>query len=958
MNMNCGGADKIFPKKGTVILSLFVILLFMGCAAAAEDDNLNDSQIVNLTDSQVAIESNNTCDISNSESVNDTAPLYNESETEFYDEINASAEQLDYLSGCCSVLLHVRDGYDVFVYRRDSTYAANLYITVTSWYGKTAVKEYKTTGQYFFHTIVTLDGWMVGIGGADYPGVVQQLESLAGNAAASGSITSSTISRALTLVSGLGGIGHFIIKSPNNVVGYAIVNGGRKSGLFTMSNGQYIAVPNSPSCYRSGYVSTSAPVTTTMSLAYNNPWGVNHRNVIAYEYVKTSDLFSYITKINVYASKSIRSDNIIFRGQFISGSSLPTTPSKRFIGQIVKKVSRPTTEFGYENMIYTYSDILDTYSTTGSLPSSVGVGPWMVTVEDVIEAAGQVKTYVDNNHKLPSSVTVNGIKVTMSSFLQLLTSSVVLINNNDLDSLINPKSYGSAPKPRDSMTTGYMPLSEYVAIAQNVKNFMNSYGRAPNFAVTSSYNRYTTSLGSYFSYQNMIYTYCKILDTYNNTGTLPKTIEVKSWSKIINDHTVATFTIEESVNAAIWVKEYTEANQKLPDYVTINGINVNMASFLELLTTVTQKIYKNDFTSIDLACNYKTATSPLDNQKTGTMTLATYITIAGKVQRYMDRYLKAPNYSSYSTLGTRFGYQNLIYTYSKILDTYNTTKTLPTSIKVVPWSYVVNFAGIFTIDQTVEAACWVKKYIDTNHELPTSVTINGTNINGKTRTITLTMPTFLKLLTTITQKIYKNDHTPTTVAYNYKAAKAPQDNQKTGTISMATYVYIAGKVQRYMDRYHIAPNYSSHSPLGTRFGYPNLIYTYANILSTYNSTGTLPGYVTINPWRVKVEQVVTAAKKVKTYVDDHHELPSSVTVGEITVSMPTFLKLLTLSVIQINKKDLNTLLTPQIYGNPPYDKDAMRTRKMTKSEYINIALKVKNFMNSYGRAPACAIALK
>jgi hypothetical protein len=139
-----------------------------------------------------------------------------------------------------------------------------------------------------------------------------------------------------------------------------------------------------------------------VALAYNNPWGVNHRNVIAYEYVKTSDLFSYITKINVYASKSIRSDNIIFRGQFISGSSLPTTPSKRFIGQIVKKVSRPTTEFGYENMIYTYSDILDTYSTTGSLPSSVGVGPWMVTVEDVIEAAGQVKTYVDNNHKLPS----------------------------------------------------------------------------------------------------------------------------------------------------------------------------------------------------------------------------------------------------------------------------------------------------------------------------------------------------------------------------------------------------------------------------------------------------------------------------------------------------------------------------------------------------------------------------
>ena len=267
----------------------------------------------------------------------------------------------------------------MFAHRRDST-TQPTFITVTSWYGKLQSRNIKQLTAIFpYHR--NPDGWMVGIGEL-MPGVVQQLENWQ-EYCCSGKITSSTINSALTLVSRLAGIGHFVIKAPNNVVGYAIVNGGRRSGIFTMGNGQYLAVPNSPSCYRNGYVSTSSPVATTMSLAYNTPWGVNHRNVIAYEYVRTSDLFNYITKINVYASKSLASDNIIFRGKFISGSSLPTTPSKRYIGQIVNTVTRPSTQFGYENMIYTYCNLITII--IWSLPGSVGVNQWRVTVEMRLE---------------------------------------------------------------------------------------------------------------------------------------------------------------------------------------------------------------------------------------------------------------------------------------------------------------------------------------------------------------------------------------------------------------------------------------------------------------------------------------------------------------------------------------------------------------------------------------------
>ena len=51
---------------------------------------------------------------------------------------------------------------------------------------------------------------------------------------------------------------------------------------------------------------------------------------------------------------------------------------------------------------------------------------------------------------------------------------------------------------------------------------------------------------------------------------------------------------------------------------------------------------------------------------TGQLTKATYIEIAGIIQRYMDRNLKAPNYSTKTGLGAYWGYENMIYTLSLI----------------------------------------------------------------------------------------------------------------------------------------------------------------------------------------------------------------------------------------------------------------------------------------------------
>lgn len=255
-------------------------------------------------------------------------------------KVNSTKNQIVPGHGCCSVLVHVKKGYDVFSFRRDSVYGATLYLKKTSWYGKDALEEYKTTNGNFFHTIVSKNGWIFGSGGPDIPGLNRQLMELAGRTSASGHITASTISSATSILRQMG-MGHFLIKAPDDYVGVVSYNGGSlKTGLFKMSNGQYVSVPNSPSCYRTGFISTADPVASTIHLAITDRWGLNRRNIMTYQVQSVKDLVNYSTSVKVWASDCRGTpDNIVFNGKFISKNSLPRAPNKKLIGQMIFKDS-------------------------------------------------------------------------------------------------------------------------------------------------------------------------------------------------------------------------------------------------------------------------------------------------------------------------------------------------------------------------------------------------------------------------------------------------------------------------------------------------------------------------------------------------------------------------------------------------------------------------------------------
>lgn len=255
-------------------------------------------------------------------------------------------------SGCCSVLVHVKKGVDVFSYRRDSTYAANLHIIKTKWHGKEAVKEYKITNGYFFHTIITRNGWIVSTGGPDIVWINKKLENLAGQVSVRGHIKKSDINSAYALLR-KEGLGHFLIKDPEGNVGLAIYKSGHsKIKVFKMKDREYISVPNSPIYYRQGIITKKAnSVSSAIHLAGTDRYGVNRRNIITYNVQNIHNS----TEINIWASydggkliKRYRGkpDNIIFRGHKIYANTLPRIPSKKYIGKVTlrsyRKLSVPT----------------------------------------------------------------------------------------------------------------------------------------------------------------------------------------------------------------------------------------------------------------------------------------------------------------------------------------------------------------------------------------------------------------------------------------------------------------------------------------------------------------------------------------------------------------------------------------------------------------------------------------
>ncbi len=153
-----------------------------------------------------------------------------------------------------------------------------------------------------------------------------------------------------------------------------------------------------------------------------------------------------------------------------------------------------------------------TYNVTiGNLkPVTVTVAS-AIKLSDLVAASKSVKSYYERYGKLPTSITIVGQKYTMAQLLYLLAKATVNINAGNLNPIM-PKIVAAPTSSSGSYRRGRLYKTEYLKVANNILNYMNSYGRAPNYA--------TTSLGR-IPFTRLVYIYTKIITYYGTYKRLP-----------------------------------------------------------------------------------------------------------------------------------------------------------------------------------------------------------------------------------------------------------------------------------------------------------------------------------------------------------------------------------------------------------------------------------------------------
>jgi uncharacterized protein YpmS len=132
-------------------------------------------------------------------------------------------------------------------------------------------------------------------------------------------------------------------------------------------------------------------------------------------------------------------------------------------------------------------------------------------------ASSKIKSYYEKKNKLPAYVTINNKKVTMPQFLQLLSDDIYLLNCEGSSS-ITLKTVKAPSKPTERLKTGTLTKTQYLNLVKSTRSYIYTTGKAPN--------NEKTSLGT-IKFQNLVYTFSKIVKFQSTKNRLPNTVSVK-----------------------------------------------------------------------------------------------------------------------------------------------------------------------------------------------------------------------------------------------------------------------------------------------------------------------------------------------------------------------------------------------------------------------------------------------
>ncbi|WP_460009335.1 pseudomurein-binding repeat-containing protein [Methanobacterium movens] len=572
------------------------------------------------------------------------------------------------------------------------------------------------------------------------------------------------------------------------------------------------------------------------------------------------------------------------------------------------------------------------------------------------DAASRVKEYIESNQRLPNFVTINNRQLNMSEYLYLLAK--VLELNSGSNTPVAYKKIIEPLAPMGDPVNGTLNKSEYLDIASRLVKFMDTNLIAPNFA--------SSSLGK-IRFENLVYSMSRAVDFVNKNNQLPNFVTVLNidlstpgqGTAPVSPPPTSGFSLSSIQDAASRVNEFIASNQKLPNFVTINQKQLNMSEYLYLLLKATTQTNTNNNNPI----NHQNITEPTNstgNMETGTLNKAQYLDLAQRILQFMETNKQAPNFATHNQ--ARIKYENLIYAYTRIMDFTKNNNQLPHTVNIIniqggtaPANPPTNNnPNAFTLASIQDAANRVKTFIETNQKLPNFVTINQKQLN---------MSEYLYLLLKATTQTNTNNNNP----INHQNITEPTNstgNMETGTLNKAQYLDLAQRILQFMETNKQAPNFATHNQ--ARIKYENLIYAYTRIMDFTKNNNQLPNTVNIiniqggtapvnpptnnNPNAFTLASIQDAATRVKTFIETNQKLPNFVTINQKQLNMSEYLYLLLKATTQTNTNN-NNPINHQNITEPTNSTGNMETGTLNKAQYLDLAQRILQFMETNKQAP-------
>lgn len=142
-----------------------------------------------------------------------------------------------------------------------------------------------------------------------------------------------------------------------------------------------------------------------------------------------------------------------------------------------------------------------------------------VTLQEVIKASQNVKSYIEGNGELPNTVTIGGVTYNTASYLYMASQAIINLKNNNKGDIV-VKSVNNPANPQAAANLGN--LYDYLSVAKSIVSTANSKGMMPDSV--------SSAVGN-IGYNGLVYAIARVVAFYGDNSAMPNYVVIKTYSK-------------------------------------------------------------------------------------------------------------------------------------------------------------------------------------------------------------------------------------------------------------------------------------------------------------------------------------------------------------------------------------------------------------------------------------------